>query len=91
MTTTHITDECNQVVYPVAMSENLEPLRKELRAIAAEYEKVQKLNERRFEVVERARAAGMTWREAAETLHMTQNGLIKTQQAMRDRGSNEAE
>ena len=67
------------------MAENLEPLRKELRAIAVEYEKVQKLNERRFDVVERAREAGMTWREAAEILHMTQNGLIKTQQAMRGR------
>jgi len=39
----------------------------------------------RFDVVERARAAGVTWRDAALILGMTETGLMKTQQATRGR------
>lgn len=39
----------------------------------------------RFDVVERARAAGVTWRDAALILGMTETGLMKTQQATRAR------
>jgi hypothetical protein len=39
----------------------------------------------RFDVVERARAAGITWRDAALILGMTETGLMKTQQATRGR------
>jgi len=40
---------------------------------------------RRYDVVESARAAGITWREAATTLKMTETGLMKTQTATRER------
>jgi len=44
---------------------------------------------RRYTVVEAARAAGITWREAATTLKMTETGLMKTQTATRERLSAE--
>lgn len=40
---------------------------------------------RRYDAVEAARAAGITWREAATTLKMTETGLMKTQTATRER------
>lgn len=40
---------------------------------------------RRFDAVETARAAGMTWREAATILKMTETGLMKTQTATKAR------
>lgn len=40
---------------------------------------------RRYDAVETARAAGMTWREAATILKMTETGLMKTQTATKAR------
>lgn len=40
---------------------------------------------RRYDTVETARAAGLTWREAATILKMTETGLIKTQTATKAR------
>lgn len=40
---------------------------------------------RRYDVVETARAAGITWREAATILKMTDTGLMKTQAATKAR------
>jgi hypothetical protein len=73
------TQEHSPVVYPGAMPDNLDPIRQELRDLAAEFEKARALVDKRFELVEKARAAGMTWNEAAIILNLTQNGLIKAQ------------
>lgn len=40
---------------------------------------------RRYDAVETARAAGITWREAATILKMTETGLMKTQTATKAR------
>ncbi len=40
---------------------------------------------RRYDAVETARAAGLTWREAATILKMTETGLMKTQTATKAR------
>lgn len=40
---------------------------------------------RRYGAVETARAAGITWREAATILKMTETGLMKTQTATKTR------
>lgn len=69
-------------VYPVIMPDNLDPIRDELRELAGEFEKARALVETRFDLVVKARSAGMTWNEAAVLLGMTQNGLIKAQKDM---------
>lgn len=58
------------------VADDIERLRQELDAAIA----------RRYDVVEAARAAGITWREAANTLKMTETGLMKTQRATQERG-----
>lgn len=58
------------------VADDIERLRQELDAAIA----------RRYGVVEAARAAGITWREAATTLKMTETGLMKTQRATQERG-----
>lgn len=40
---------------------------------------------RRYDAMETARAAGITWREAATILKMTETGLMKTQTATKAR------
>jgi hypothetical protein len=55
----------------------MEP-REELETIAAEHAA---LPRRRFEAVERAREAGMTWREIAGIFGMTEHGIIKAQKS----------
>lgn len=57
------------------IANDIERLRKELDAVIS----------RRYDAVEAARAAGITWREAATILKMTETGLMKTQAATRGR------
>lgn len=80
--TTGTPHECTSDVYPVSMPDNLDPIRDELRELAGEFERARALVETRFDLVEKARTAGMTWNEAANLLGMTQNGLIKAQKDM---------
>ncbi|TCK58272.1 hypothetical protein [Curtobacterium sp. PhB136] len=57
------------------IANDIERLRQELDAAIS----------RRYDAVEAARAAGITWREAATILKMTETGLMKTQAATRGR------
>jgi hypothetical protein len=73
--------ECNSVGYGDDMTtDKLNDHRDRLRKLRADFDEAAKLPERRVREVDEARAAGMTWREAAELLGMTQNGLIKASQ-----------
>ena len=60
-------------------------LREEVRVIGHELARADELLDRRGELVEQARAAGMTWRDIADLLGMTEGGLYKTQTAYRAR------
>ncbi|MGO2933136.1 hypothetical protein [Microbacterium sp.] len=60
--------------------DKLEKYRESLRALAAEAEQARTLPERRTKEVARARAAGMTWREASVILGMTAEGLRRAQE-----------
>ena len=62
----------------------LDPNRRELQAVREKFDALPKLYEERAETVERARAAGMTWQEAADILGMTQHGLIQSVQNARE-------
>lgn len=59
--------------------------RDQLQQVAADIERLRsELDDaisRRYDIVEAARAAGITWREAAAILKMTETGLMKTQGA----------
>lgn len=57
-------------------------IREDLETVAA-YQR--NLPTVRAEAVEAARTAGMTWREIADILGMTQHGLIKAQKAFRSK------
>jgi transposase len=57
--------------------------RDDLEALA---EQQQTLRDRRAALVAEARAQGMTWREIATILDMTQQGLIKADKAWKERG-----
>jgi transposase len=58
----------------------------QLAAIAAEQEAAKTLPARRTKIVAKARAEGMSWREAAALLKMTEHGLIKAHQAAEKSG-----
>jgi DNA-directed RNA polymerase specialized sigma24 family protein len=58
-------------------------IKDELRALA---ELQRSLPDKRAALVDRARLAGMTWREIAKILDMTEQGLIKADRAWRERG-----
>ncbi|MBT1585790.1 hypothetical protein [Curtobacterium flaccumfaciens] len=57
--------------------------RDQLQQVAADIERLRsELDDaisQRYDIVEAARAAGITWREAATILKMTETGLMKTQ------------
>lgn len=60
-----------------------EALRQQLRELGAtmraKSEQLDDLMTKRTELVKQAKDAGMSWREAAQLLDMTEHGLIKTQ------------
>jgi transposase len=58
-------------------------IRDDLRALA----QVQRsFPDRRATLVDQARREGMTWREIAHILDMTEHGLIKADKAWKERG-----
>ena len=61
-------------------------IREELTQLA---ELQRALPDRRAALVDRARLAGMTWREIAKILDMTEQGLIKADRMWRERGKPE--
>lgn len=61
-------------------------IREDLKAIA-DYQ--QRFPGVRAEAVQAARDAGMTWREIAGILNMTEHGLIKAQKKYDDNGAKE--
>ena len=73
----------NRVAYPGYMTKKLDTYRDQLRALAAEQEAAKTIPARRTAIVDKARAEGMTWHEAATLLGMTQHGLIKASKAPR--------
>ena len=61
-------------------------IREELRALAEEQ---RSFPDRRAATVDRARQSGMTWRQIAIILDMTEQGLIKADKMWRERGKPE--
>ena len=61
-------------------------IKDELRALA---EVQRTLPNKRAALVDRARREGMTWREIAKILDMTEPGLIKADKAWKERGKPE--
>lgn len=58
-------------------------IRRELRAVAEEFARIEQLRRRRGELIEDARAASMTVREVAQLLGMTERGVDKAQSSYR--------
>lgn len=71
------------------MSDDVSSIRKELRAVGSELsrksQEYEQLLEQRGKFVSQARAAGMTWREIAGFLGMTEKGLIQSQRSWEKR------
>ena len=66
-------------------NENVESIRRQITEVGEEIARTDELLEKRGRLVEEARAAGMTYREVAQLLGMTETGLRKTQKAFRAR------
>ncbi|MGO1316916.1 MAG: hypothetical protein ACTH07_05450 [Microbacterium sp.] len=65
--------------------DDLEKYRRQLRDVGAEMARQEELKEQRAHLVDEARKAGMTMREAADLLQITETGLRKAQAAHRRR------
>jgi hypothetical protein len=61
----------------VYMTDKLDEYRKQLHELAQEQQAAKSILARRTELVSRARKEGMTWREAATILGMTEHALVK--------------
>ncbi len=66
-------------------NENVESIRRQITEVGEEIARTDELLEKRGRLVEEARAAGLTYREVASLLGMTETGLRKTQKAFRAR------
>lgn len=66
-------------------NESMDDIRRRISHVGAEIARTDELLEQRGHLVEEARAAGMTYREVAQLLGMTETGLRKTQKAFRAR------
>ncbi len=66
-------------------NENVESIRRQITEVGEEIARTDDLLEKRGWLVEEARAAGLTYREVASLLGMTETGLRKTQKAFRAR------
>lgn len=66
-------------------NENVESIRREITKVGEEIARTDELLEKRGRLVEEARAAGLTFREIAALLGITETGLRKTQKAFRAR------
>lgn len=66
---------------------NIDEIRREISQVGVAISRTDELLERRGHLVEEARAAGMTYREVAQLLGMTETGLRKTQKAFRARST----
>lgn len=66
-------------------NENVESIRRQITEVGKEIARTDELLEKRGRLVEEARAAGLTYREVALLLGMTETGLRKTQKAFRAR------
>lgn len=66
-------------------NENVESIRRQITEVGEEIARTDELLEKRGRLVEEARAAGLTYREVALLLGMTETGLRKTQKAFRAR------
>lgn len=64
---------------------NVESIRRQITEVGEEIARTDELLEKRGRLVEDARAAGMTYREVAQLLGMTETGLRKSQKAFRAR------